>query len=98
MRAATALLVSRLQQSCVCHERKREDRCRRFGLIDAVLHQRWRGRPPWGWWSFAAALKGEAGNHPESLRSRAVVVSVVGKLAAVSVAGVERRRRAQAIH
>ncbi len=32
-----------------------------------------------GWWSSAAALQGEAANQPELLRSRAVVVSVVGK-------------------
>ena len=30
----------------------------------------------WGWWSSAVALQGEAANHPELLRSRAVVVSV----------------------
>ena len=34
-----------------------------------------------GWRSSAAVLQGEAGNHPELLRSRAVVVSVVGKVA-----------------
>ena len=34
-----------------------------------------------GWWTSAVALQGEAANHPELLRSRAVVVSVVGKVA-----------------
>jgi hypothetical protein len=29
-----------------------------------------------GWWASAVALQGEAANHPELLRSRAVVVSV----------------------
>ncbi len=33
------------------------------------------------WWPSAAALQGEAANHLELLRSRAVVVSVVGKVA-----------------
>ena len=33
------------------------------------------------WWPSAAALQGEAANRPELLRSRAVVVSVVGKVA-----------------
>ena len=32
-----------------------------------------------GWWSSAAALRGEVANHRKLLRSRAVVVSVVGK-------------------
>ena len=41
-----------------------------------------------GWWSSAAALQGEAANHPELLRSRAVVVSVAGKGAPVSASGV----------
>ena len=39
------------------------------------------GAGPSGWWASAAALQGEAGNHPELLRSRAVVVSVGGKVA-----------------
>src|SRR5436305_9587970 len=43
-----------------------------------------------------AALQGEAANHPELLRSRAVVVSVVGKGAPASASGVgqegERKR------
>jgi hypothetical protein len=34
-----------------------------------------------GQWTSAAALQGEAANHPELLRSRAVVVSVAGKVA-----------------
>ena len=49
-----------------------------------------------GWWSSAAALQGEAANHRKLLRSRAVVVSVCGKVAPLSVAGVgqedERKR------
>ena len=49
-----------------------------IGLIDAVLHRRWRSRPV-GRWSSAVALQGEAANRPELLRSRAVVVSVAGK-------------------
>jgi hypothetical protein len=32
-------------------------------------------------WSSAVAVQAEAANHPELLRSRAVVVSVVGKVA-----------------
>ena len=34
-----------------------------------------------GQWTSAAALQGEAANHPELLRSRVVVVSVAGKVA-----------------
>jgi hypothetical protein len=30
------------------------------------------------WWPSAVAVQAEAANHPELLRSRAVVVSVVG--------------------
>jgi hypothetical protein len=45
-----------------------------------VLHERWRS---WAalvvWWPSLAVLQEEAENHPELLRSRAVVVSVVGK-------------------
>jgi hypothetical protein len=41
-----------------------------------------------GWWSSAAALRGEAANRPELLRSRAVVVSVRGERRAVSASGV----------
>ena len=52
--------------------------------------------PALDWWSSAAALQGEAANHPELLRSRAVVVSVVGKGAPASASGVgqegERKR------
>jgi hypothetical protein len=33
------------------------------------------------WWPSAVAVQAEAANHPELLRSRAVVVSVVGKVA-----------------
>jgi hypothetical protein len=33
----------------------------------------------WAWWPFAAAVQAGAANHPELLRLRAVVVSVVGK-------------------
>jgi hypothetical protein len=32
------------------------------------------------WWPSAAAVQAEAANRPELLRSRAVVVSVVGKV------------------
>jgi hypothetical protein len=41
------------------------------------------------WWPSAAAVQAEAANHPELLRSRAVVVSVVGKVAPLSAAGVD---------
>ena len=41
------------------------------------------------WWPSAVAVQAEAANHPELLRSRAVVVSVVGKVAPVSAAGVD---------
>jgi hypothetical protein len=40
-----------------------------------------------GWWSSAVALRGEAANHRKLLRSRAVVVSVAGKVAPLSAAG-----------
>ena len=40
-----------------------------------------------GWWTSAVALQGEAANHPELLRSRAVVVSVRGARRAVSASG-----------
>ena len=33
------------------------------------------------WWPSAAAVQAEAANRPELLRSRAVVVSVAGKVA-----------------
>jgi hypothetical protein len=33
------------------------------------------------WWPSAVAVQAGAANHPELLRSRAVVVSVVGKVA-----------------
>ena len=33
------------------------------------------------WWPFAVVLQEEAANRPELLRLRAVVVSVVGKVA-----------------
>ena len=33
------------------------------------------------WWPSAAAVQAEAANHRELLRSRAVVVSVVGEVA-----------------
>jgi hypothetical protein len=50
----------------------------------------WVGGPP------RPPCKGEVANHPELLRSRAVVVSVVGKVAPVSAAGMgqegERKR------
>ena len=41
-----------------------------------------------GWWSSAVALQGEAANHPELLRSRAVVVSVGEQGAPLSASGV----------
>ena len=48
------------------------------------------------WWPFAAALQGEAANHREVRRSRAGVLSVGGKVAPLSAAGVgqegERKR------
>jgi hypothetical protein len=40
-------------------------------------------------WPSVAAVQAEAANHPELLRSRAVVVSVVGKVAPLSAAGVD---------
>jgi hypothetical protein len=48
------------------------------------------------WWPSAAAVQAEAANHRELLRSRAVVVSVTGKVAPLSAAGMsqegERKR------
>jgi hypothetical protein len=41
------------------------------------------------WRPSAVAVQAEAANHPELPRSRAVVVSVVGKVAPVSAAGVD---------
>ena len=41
------------------------------------------------WWSSAVAVQAEAANRPELLRSRAVVVSVVGNVAPLSAAGVD---------
>jgi hypothetical protein len=35
----------------------------------------------WVWWPSAVVVQAGAANHPELLRSRAVVVSVVGKVA-----------------
>jgi hypothetical protein len=46
------------------------------------------GAGPWGRWSSAVVLQGEAANHPELLRSGAVVVSVWGVGAPVSASGV----------
>ena len=43
----------------------------------------------WVWWPSAVAVQAEAANHPELLRSRAVVVSVAGKVAPVRAAGVD---------
>ena len=40
-------------------------------------------------WPSAVVVQAEAANHPELLRSRAVVVSVVGKSRALSAAGVD---------
>jgi hypothetical protein len=41
------------------------------------------------WWPSAAAVQAEAANHRELRRSRAGVVSVAGKAAPQSVAGVD---------
>jgi hypothetical protein len=41
------------------------------------------------WWSSAVAVQAEAANHPELLRSKAVVVSVVGEVVPLSAAGVD---------
>jgi hypothetical protein len=35
----------------------------------------------WVWWPYVVAVQAEAANHPELRRYRAVVVSVVGKVA-----------------
>jgi hypothetical protein len=43
----------------------------------------------WAWRPSAIAVQAEVANHPELLRSRAVVVSVVGKVAPQSAAGVD---------
>ena len=43
----------------------------------------------WAWWPSAIAVQAEVANHPELLRSRAVVVSVVGRVAPLSAAGVD---------
>jgi hypothetical protein len=43
----------------------------------------------WAWWSSAVAVQVEAANRPELLRSKAVVVSVVGNVARQSAAGVD---------
>jgi hypothetical protein len=41
------------------------------------------------WWPSVIAVQAGVANHPELLRSRAVVVSVVGKVAPQSAAGVD---------
>jgi hypothetical protein len=41
------------------------------------------------WWPSVVAVQAEAANHRELLRSRAVVVSVAGKVAPSSAAGVD---------
>jgi hypothetical protein len=50
-------------------------------------------------WPSAAAVQAEAANRPELLRLRAAVVSVAGKVAPLSAAGVdhegERKRTAE---
>jgi hypothetical protein len=56
--------------------------------LDSVLCRRWRSRELVSWWPSAAAVRAEAANDPELLRSRAVVVSV-GESRAVSAAGVD---------
>jgi hypothetical protein len=43
----------------------------------------------WVWWPSAVAVQAEAANRPELLRLRVVVVSVVGKVAPLSAAGVD---------
>ena len=43
----------------------------------------------WVWWSSAAVVQAGAVNHRELLRLRAVVVSVAGKVARWSAAGVD---------
>jgi hypothetical protein len=40
-----------------------------------------RAGPRWVWWPSAVAVQAEAANLPELLRAKAVVVSVVGKVA-----------------
>jgi hypothetical protein len=40
-----------------------------------------------GWWSSVVALQGEAANHRKVRRSRAGVLSVAGKVAPLSAAG-----------
>ena len=52
-----------------------------------MLCRRWRSRVPLARWPSAAAVQAEAANHRELLRSRAVVVSVTGKVAPLSAAG-----------
>ena len=42
------------------------------------------------WWPSVAAVQAEAANHRELLRSRAVVVSVAGKVAPLSAAGISQ--------
>jgi hypothetical protein len=41
------------------------------------------------WWPSAVAVQAEAANRRELLRSRVVVVSVTGKVASLSAAGVD---------
>ena len=57
--------------------------------LDAVLCKRWRSPVGVAGWPSAVAVQAEAVNHPELLRSRAVVVSVVGKVVPSSAAGVD---------
>ncbi len=60
-------------------------------LTDAMLHRRWRGRP-WGWWSSAVALRGEAANCREVRWSRVRVLSVAEKARRERVRCGPRRR------
>jgi len=72
----------------------------RSQALDAVLCERWRSHVL-AWWPSAVAVQAEAANHHELLRSRAVVVSVVGKGAPVSASGVdhegERKRTTEEV-
>jgi hypothetical protein len=65
----------------------KEDRCRRSDCWCGAASEM-EGPAGCGWWSSAAALQGEAANHRKLLRSRAVVVSVCGKVVPLSAAGV----------
>jgi len=81
---ARQLRLMKLNRRCsvLCVPRTlKEARCRRSGLIEGgtVPEMEELGRVVW--WPSAAVLQGRAANRPGLLRSRAVVVSVVGKVA-----------------